>query len=120
VERYYQTTTTTGSRVDARRIARALVDRRLAACVQVLGPVESTYRWQGKVVTAREWLCLIKTTRARCRQLAAAIADLHPYDTPEIVSLPIAAGSRRYLNWLAAAVRPPVARRKSARRSACR
>ena len=120
MERYVQTVTTTGSRADARRIARALVDRRLAACVQILGPVESTYRWQGKVVTAGEWLCLIKTTRARYRQLAAAIADLHPYDTPEIVSLPIAAGSRRYLAWLAAAVRPPVARRKSARRSACR
>ena len=120
MERYVQTVTTTGTRADARRIARALVDRRLAACVQVLGPVESTYRWQGKVVTAREWLCSIKTTRARFRQLAAAIADLHPYDTPEIIALPIAAGSRRYLNWLAAAVRLPVARRKSARRSACR
>lgn len=120
MERYCQTITTTGSRADARRIAHALVDRRLAACVQVLGPVESTYRWEGKVATTREWLCLIKTTRVRYRQLAAAIEALHPYDTPEIIALSIAAGSRRYLNWLAASVRPPVARRKSARRSGCR
>lgn len=118
--RYVQTVTTTGSRADARRIARALVDRRLAACVQIVGPVESTYRWQGKVATAREWLCLIKTTRARQRQLTAAIEELHPYDTPEIVSLPIAAGSGRYLAWLAASVRPTAAGRRSTRRSACR
>lgn len=120
VERYVQTVTTTGSRADARRIARALVDRRLAACVQILGPVESTYRWQGKVATAREWLCLIKTTQARQGQLIAAIEELHPYDTPEIVSLPISAGSRRYLAWLAASVRPTTPRRRPTRRSACR
>jgi len=119
VERYVQTVTTTGNRADARRIARVLVDRRLAACVQILGPVESIYRWQGKVTTAREWLCLIKTTHARYRQLAAAIEALHPYDTPEIVAVPIATGSRRYLDWLAASVRPPAAGRKSTRRSAC-
>jgi periplasmic divalent cation tolerance protein len=114
VQKFVQTITTTPSRALARRIARALVDRRLAACVQIVGPVESIYRWQGKVATAREWLCLIKTTRARYLQVAAAVEALHPYDTPEIIALPIAAGSRRYLDWLASSVRPSSANRKSA------
>ena len=120
-------TTTTASRADARRIARALMDGHLAACVQIVGPIESVYRWQGKVETAREWLCFIKTTRARYRELAAAVEALHPYDTPEIIALPIAAGSRRYLGWLSAAVRPSspnlksrIRNRKSQRRSSCR
>ena len=127
VEKFVQTVTTTASRADARRIGRALVDRRLAACVQIVGPIESVYRWQGKVATAREWLCLVKTTRPRYPQVAAAIEALHPYDTPEIIALPIAAGSRRYLDWLASSVRPPVVNleskiqnHKSPRESACR
>jgi len=127
VEKYVQAVTTTAGRAVARRIARALVDRRLAACVQIVGPIESTYRWQGKVEVAREWLCLIKTTRARYPQVAAAVEVLHPYDTPEIIALPIAAGSRRYLDWLASSVRPPsanlkskIGNRKSPRRSSCR
>jgi periplasmic divalent cation tolerance protein len=98
--------TTTPSRVSARRTARTLVDRRLAACVQIVGPIESIYRWQGRVETTREWLCLIKTTHARFRTVAATVQGLHSYDTPEIVALPIAAGSKRYLEWLAASVRP--------------
>jgi len=100
-------------------MAEALVDRRLAACVQIVGPIESTYRWQGKLEVAQEWLCLMKTTRTRFRALAAAIDALHSYDTPEVVALPIVAGSRRYLEWLAASVRPPAARRGRKRRSAC-
>ena len=127
VEKFVQTVTTTARRADARRIGRALVDRRLAACVQIVGPIESIYRWQGKVATTREWLCLVKTTRARYTQVAAAIEALHPYDTPEIIALPIAAGSRRYLDWLASSVRPPVVNleskiqnHKSPRGSACR
>jgi periplasmic divalent cation tolerance protein len=120
VRKFVQTVTATDNRDLARRIARALVDRRLAACVQIVGPVESTNRWQGKVATAREWLCLIKTTRARYPQVAAAVEALHPYDTPEIIVLPIAAGSRRYLDWLASSVRPLSANLKSPRGSACR
>ena len=128
VEDFIQTITTTSRRDVARRIARALVDRRLAGCVQIVGPIESIYRWQGRIETAREWLCLIKTTRARFREVAAAIETLHPYDTPEIVALPIAAGSQRYLDWLAASVRPAwpprplsdsAAKLKSVRRSGC-
>jgi len=120
VEKFVQLATTTASRAAAQRIARAVVDRRLAACVQIVGPVESTYRWQGNVATAREWLCLIKTTQARYRELAAAVEALHPYDTPEVIVLPIAAGSRRYLDWLAASVRPSAVRRSPARRLGCR
>jgi periplasmic divalent cation tolerance protein len=120
VEKHVQATTTTPSRDVARRIARVLVDRRLAACVQIVGPIESIYRWQDRIETAREWLCVIKTTRARFRKVVATVEALHPYDTPEIIALPITAGSRRYLDWLAAAVRPPAASRRCARRSACR
>ena len=115
VEKYVQIVTTTAERAVARRIARALVDRRLAACVQIVGPVESTFRWQGKVDVAREWLCLIKTTRARYAQVAATVEALHPYDTPEIIALPITAGSRRYLDWLVSSIRPPSAKRRSSR-----
>jgi len=124
-----QALTTAPSRVTASRIARTLIDRRLAACVQIVGPIESIYRWQGRVETAREWLCLIKTTRARFRAVAAAVAALHPYDTPEIVALPIAAGSKRYLEWLTASVRPArrprplsdiAAKLSSHRRAGCR
>jgi len=128
--RFIEATTTTDSRATARRIARALVDGRLVACVQIVGPIESIYRWQGRVETAREWLCLIKTTRTRLREVVAMVETLHPYDTPEIVVLPIDAGSRRYLDWLAAAVRreSPSARTTgnrrpeigNARRSGCR
>ena len=120
MEKHVHATTTTPSRDVARRIARVLVDRRLAACVQIVGPIESIYRWQGRVETAREWLCFIKTTRARFREVVAAVEALHSYDTPEVVALPIAAGSQRYLEWLATSVRPSVAERKSNRRSSCR
>jgi periplasmic divalent cation tolerance protein len=120
VEKSLQTITTTPSRDVGRRIARALVDRRLAACVQIIGPIESIYRWQGKVETAREWLCLIKTTRARFRAVAATVEALHPYDTPEIIALPITTGSERYMDWLAVSVSPASAKLKPARRSGCR
>jgi periplasmic divalent cation tolerance protein len=120
-------TTTTASRAEARRIARTLVDRHLAACAQIVGPIESIYRWQGKVETAREWLCLIKTTRARFGELALEVEALHSYDTPEIIAVPIVAGSRRYLDWLASSVCPPspslesgICNRKSSQRSSCR
>ncbi len=120
VGKFIQVVTTTPSRLIARRVARALVDRRLAACTQLVGPIESIYRWQGKVETAREWLCLIKTTRARLLDVAATVASLHPYDTPEIVAVPIAAGSKRYLDWVAASVRRSPLRPGSLRRSGCR
>jgi periplasmic divalent cation tolerance protein len=98
---------TCASAGQARTIARALVDRRLAACANVIqGPVQSIYRWKGKVESAKEFLLVLKTSRARFRALAAAIRSLHSYEVPEIISLPVVDGSSDYLNWVAASVRP--------------
>lgn len=100
-------TTTLERREDADGIARALVEGRFAACVQILGPLTSVYRWKGKVETNGEWLCLIKSRRGLYGALEAAIRALHPYETPEIVALPLVAGSADYLAWLGAAVASP-------------
>lgn len=104
---FIQVTTTTDKREDAERIARALVEERLAACVQILGPLTSVYRWKGKVETAGEWLCLIKSRHSLQGAIAAAIVALHPYETPEIVVQPITGGSRDYLAWLGDNLAPP-------------
>lgn len=97
---HLQVLTTIDSEQAAERISAVLVERRLAACVQVLGPLSSTYRWQGEVERAREWMCVAKTTAARYPEVEAAIRELHPYDEPEIVATPIAAGSAGYLAWV--------------------
>ena len=81
--------------------ARAVVEARLAACVNILpGTVTSIYRWKGKVESAQEQLLLIKTSRKRLGKLQAAVERLHSYEVPEFIALPIAAGSRKYLAWL--------------------
>ena len=97
---FIQVLTTTDRHEDATRIARELVERRLAGCVQVLGPITSTYRWEGAVETAQEWLCLVKSTRERYDELEGAIRELHPYDVPEILAVPVVAGHAPYLAWL--------------------
>ncbi len=97
---YLQVMTTTASVEDAQRIARALVEGQLAACVQVIGPLTSTYWWQDAIEEAQEYLCLIKTRRDRFEALAAAIRALHPYEVPEILAVPVAAGDASYLAWL--------------------
>lgn len=97
---YLQVLTTAGSEDEAERISAALVERRLAACVQILGPISSRYRWQGETEQAREWICLAKTETSRYPELEAAIRELHSYDEPEIVATPIVAGSAGYLAWL--------------------
>ena len=96
-----QVTTTTGSRAEADAIAQAVVEARHAACVQVVGPITSRYWWEGAVEVAEEWLCLAKTTADRYPALEAAIRELHSYDEPEIVAVPVAAGSPSYLEWVA-------------------
>jgi periplasmic divalent cation tolerance protein len=106
-DRYLMAMTTTDAREDAERLARDLVERRLAACVQVLGPISSTYRWQGAIETAEEWLCLIKTTGARFDALAAHIETNHGYETPELTAVPIDNGSPGYLAWLSSATDNP-------------
>ena len=88
------------SEAEARRIAEALVQSRLAACVNLLSGIESIYRWEGELETAKEVLLLIKSTAERWEELHARITELHSYDAPEIIALPITAGSEKYLNWI--------------------
>lgn len=102
---FIQVLTTTDSREEAQRIARSLVERRVAGCVQVIGPIESTYWWNEKIETAEEWLCLIKTSQERFGALEAAIREIHSYDVPEILAIPIVAGHEPYLEWLSGQVR---------------
>jgi periplasmic divalent cation tolerance protein len=97
---YLQVLTTVGSGEEAERISAALVERRLAACVQVLGPISSRYRWQGKIELDSEWICLAKTTAERYPALEAAVRELHSYEQPEIVATAIVAGSAGYLDWI--------------------
>lgn len=97
---FIQVFTTAGSKENAQEIARALVERRLAGCVQIAGPIHSTYWWQGQVEEAEEYLCLIKAGSALYDELEAAIKEIHPYDTPEILAMPVAAGNPDYLQWL--------------------
>lgn len=98
--------TTTETEADAERLARLLVESELAACVQVLPRMTSIYRWQGKIDQSGEVLVLIKTTRADYAQLETTIKQNHSYQTPEIIALPVEAGSAEYLKWLAASVQP--------------
>lgn len=100
METFIQVMTAMDKKEDAERIARSLVEMRLAGCVQIVGPVVSIYRWKGRVETAEEWLCLIKSLEDRYGAIEEAIRSLHSYETPEIISIPIAAGSRDYLDWL--------------------
>lgn len=95
-----QVTTTTASREDADRIAQVLVEHRLAACVQVSGPISSHYRWQGNLETSQEWVCTIKTLRSHYQAVEDAIRQLHGYAVPEILAVPIVAVSPDYLAWL--------------------
>jgi len=99
---------TCSSPAEARRIARAAVEARLAACVNILpGAVQSIYRWKGKVESARERLLLIKTSRRRLAKLRKTVEQLHSYDVPEFIALPIAAGSPAYLAWMEDCLRLP-------------
>ena len=86
---------------EARKISRFLVQKRLAACVNIqISPVESIYRWKGKIETAREHVLLIKTTAHRLKSLEREVLRLHSYDTPEFLVLPISSGSAAYMMWL--------------------
>jgi periplasmic divalent cation tolerance protein len=97
---------TCGSKKEARKIAQALVERRLAACVQEIGvPVRSMYRWKGRVESANEALLLIKTSRKRFSAVSTLVKKLHSYEVPEIIALNIADGSREYLDWITSNVR---------------
>ncbi|MGZ8626367.1 MAG: divalent-cation tolerance protein CutA [Actinomycetota bacterium] len=96
----FQVSCTIDSEAGARELAAALVDARVAACVQVLGPVHSTYRWEGAVRADTEWMLLMKTTPERFPALRDAIVARHPYDVPEVVAVPIEDGLPAYLSWI--------------------
>jgi periplasmic divalent cation tolerance protein len=91
---------TAASADEARKIARELVERRLAACVNIIPQIESIYRWQDKVESAQEWLLLIKTNAEQFPAVRDAICELHSYDVPERIALNIEDGSPEYLQWL--------------------
>jgi periplasmic divalent cation tolerance protein len=99
--------TSIGSKSEAEDLAWELVERKLAACVNIIEMQASVYRWQGEIKSEKECLLLIKTTAALSEHLVAAIRELHPYDVPEYIELPIEAGSSKYLDWIAGSVEVP-------------
>ena len=92
-------------RKSAQKMAAALVEKKLAACVSLLPGVSSTYRWKGKIEKARESLLLIKTSRKAWKALQKFVLSRHPYELPELIALPVAAGSKKYLDWMEASVK---------------
>ena len=96
--------TTASSKEEARKIGRVLVERLLAACVNIVPQVASIYRWEGEVEEAEEWLLIVKTTRRAFERVREAILELHSYDVPECICLPIEDGSVEYLSWIGQSV----------------
>jgi len=102
---FYVVLATVKDSAEAERIAKRLVDERLAACVNVLPNISSTYRWKGKVEHVREVLLLMKTSHEKLDRLMAKVKELHSYEVPEILALPIERGSQEYLKWLEESLR---------------
>lgn len=96
---------TCGSQREARRLARALVEQRAAACVNIVSGVESHYRWQDRLERAREWMLIIKTTATRRTAVETLVRELHSYQVPEIVFVNVAGGLAEYLDWVRESVR---------------
>ena len=91
---------TCGSEEEALKIARSLVEDHLAACVNLVSPVRSIYRWEGKIWDEKEWILIVKTQKKRFEEIEKRVKSLHSYSVPEMISLPIVDGSSSYLNWL--------------------
>ncbi len=96
---------TTSSREEAQSIAKALVDAQLAACVQIIGPIQSIYRWKGAVEDAEEFLLLIKTTANATAEVRNELRRLHSYELPEFIEMSIESGLPEYLEWIGENVR---------------
>ena len=97
---------TCASAEEAERLARRVIDDRLAACVNVLSPVRSFYRWKGEIEDSAEWLLIIKTTRDKFDALRAALESAHTYEVPEVIAIPIVDGSPNYLSWIERELQP--------------
>jgi periplasmic divalent cation tolerance protein len=102
----YLVVTNLPDRDSAAKLAHALVEKRLAACVNILSPCRSVYRWKGRTEDAEEFPVLIKTTRARYSEVEAAVRAAHPYELPEIIAVPLAGGLPAYLEWVDAETHP--------------
>lgn len=100
MQTYIQIQTTCAQREIAERIAQHLITNHLAACIQIFGPITSIYRWQEQIESTTEWLLLIKTMGEKYHEVEAAIQQLHSYEVPEIIALPVVTGSTDYLNWV--------------------
>lgn len=100
---------TAGSRRECRKIARHLVEAKLAACVNITQAIESIYHWEGKIADEKEFVLLIKSTRGLFPEIKAEISKIHSYHTPEIICLPIIDGSRNYLQWVSDSVKQAAA-----------
>lgn len=98
---FIQVSTTVAKKETAEQIANSLLTRKLAACVQIIGPITSNYPWKGKTQTSEEWQCVAKTRSDLFSATEKLIKEIHPYELPEIVSTPILNGSKEYLDWLA-------------------
>jgi len=97
---YVQVVTAVGNEEEAEKISQMVVEKRLAGCAQVIGPITSLYRWKGKIEKDKEWLCLIKTRTDLYQELESTIRKVHSYENPEILAVPIINGSKRYIDWL--------------------
>lgn len=105
--KFFQIITTTDKRESAERIAKALLEKRLAGCVQIWGPISSSYWWENKIEKADEYIIFIKTRGELYKAVEKTIKELHPYDVPEIIALPILMGYAEYLEWLFNETRTP-------------
>jgi periplasmic divalent cation tolerance protein len=97
---FLQIMTTTDTKEMAKKIAETLVEKKLAACVQISGPITSTYEWKGNIENEEEWYCVIKTRKRLYQKVEESIKTLHSYDVPEIIALPIVEGNQAYLDWI--------------------
>ena len=92
--------TTCGSEEEARKLAAALIEKRMAACVNIAAPVTSVYRWKGKLEEAKEWMLIIKSRRERFEELRVVLEGAHSYELPEVLAIPVVEGSPNFLAWV--------------------
>lgn len=100
MKNYLMVITTIPQKKDAQEICKLIIGKSLAACCQIIGPIESHYVWNNRVEVSKEYLCLIKTTKARYKNLEKVIIKIHPYRTPEIIAIDISSGYEPYMKWI--------------------